>query len=104
MRGAFATVAFVALAMMGMCTQSSALTEHNDEFVQHDFNSSLRVQIDGDSARQGFLTSALRFMADVHPPHEYLRALNPCIALNPLQIPLNPPSNPTKLGRATFEH
>ena len=36
MRGAFATVVFVALAMMAVSTQSSAQTEHNNEFVQHD--------------------------------------------------------------------
>jgi hypothetical protein len=36
MRGPFATAAFAALAMMAVCTQSSAQTEHNNEFVQRD--------------------------------------------------------------------
>jgi len=48
MRGAFATVVFVALAMMAVCTQSSAQTEHNNEFVQHD---GTRLTLDGEPFR-----------------------------------------------------
>ena len=36
LRGAFATVTFVALAVMAVCARSSTQTEHNDEFVQRD--------------------------------------------------------------------
>jgi mannan endo-1,4-beta-mannosidase len=36
LRGAFATVTLVSLAVMAVCARSSAQTEHNDEFVQRD--------------------------------------------------------------------
>jgi hypothetical protein len=36
LRGAFATVTLVPLAVMAVCARSSAQTEHNDEFVQRD--------------------------------------------------------------------
>jgi hypothetical protein len=36
LKGAFATVTFVTLAVMAMCAPSAARTMHNDEFVQRD--------------------------------------------------------------------
>ena len=48
LRGAFATVTFVALAMMAVCARSSAQTEHNDEFVQRD---GTRLTLGGETFR-----------------------------------------------------
>src|SRR5260370_41990465 len=47
-RGAFATVAFVALAVMAVYARSSAQTEHNDEFVQRD---GTRLTLSGETFR-----------------------------------------------------
>ncbi len=47
-RGAFATVTFVALAVMAVCARSSAQTEHNDEFVQRD---GTRLTLGGEAFR-----------------------------------------------------
>src|SRR5260370_16586289 len=46
--GAFATVTFVALAVMAVCARSSAQTEHNDEFVQRD---GARLTLGGETFR-----------------------------------------------------
>jgi mannan endo-1,4-beta-mannosidase len=48
LKGAFATVTFVALAMMAMCAPSSAQTAHNDEFVQRD---GTRLTLGGETFR-----------------------------------------------------
>jgi mannan endo-1,4-beta-mannosidase len=48
LRGAFATVTFVALAVMVVSARSSAQTEHNDEFVQRD---ATRLTLGGETFR-----------------------------------------------------
>ena len=48
LRGAFAAVAFVALAVMAMCARGSAQTGHNDEFVQRD---GTRLTLGGETFR-----------------------------------------------------
>jgi hypothetical protein len=50
LRGAFAPVTLVALAVMAVCVRSSAQTEHNDEFVQRD---GTRLTLGGDTFRYG---------------------------------------------------
>src|SRR5258708_941021 len=47
-RGAFATAAFVALAVMAVYARSSAQTKHNDEFVQRD---GIRLTLGGETFR-----------------------------------------------------
>jgi mannan endo-1,4-beta-mannosidase len=49
-RGAVASVTFVALAMNTLCARSSALTGHNDEFVQRD---GTRLTLGGETFRFG---------------------------------------------------
>ena len=50
LRGAFSTVALVALAVMAVCTRSSAQTGHNGEFVQRD---GTRLTLGGETFRFG---------------------------------------------------
>src|SRR5271156_1457806 len=48
LRGAYATVTFVALAVMAVCARSSAQANHNDEFVQRD---GTRLTLGGETFR-----------------------------------------------------
>jgi mannan endo-1,4-beta-mannosidase len=48
LRGTFASVTLLAMAVMSLCTRSSAQTEHNDEFVQHD---GARLTLGGETFR-----------------------------------------------------